>query len=297
MRELDSFANVFDILAESQGYTKKEVSAGIEYYNRKHRLSHPPGRWDNADRFYPDEDSRHIQSTRRPSRAWPLSYNKAARSPKHLGEVYGARNTVNITRICSFIENKDEFYEAVRELQEVTNREKGNKERVKFAELNYDELYTFHLQNIKKELSFLLKRASDRCDFVDKRQDEPARPATRPVTQPKKAEPVVSKKKPFKPMKVAVDAGFKGHREGKSMIAYYPLDDGYLVLEAKAGNNISIASQALLVLSNSLEDTAGDGTKVMDVNNATSTAEEFTHELKAAISKYESSPAASGPSL
>ncbi|MDW3118606.1 MAG: hypothetical protein R8G60_13130 [Roseovarius pacificus] len=63
----NKYINIFFFVANLRGYTKNEAEAANVYHDRKHRLAHPPGSWDKAGRFYPDEDSKHLDGTRPPS--------------------------------------------------------------------------------------------------------------------------------------------------------------------------------------------------------------------------------------
>ena len=60
--------------------------AQARWLRRKERTEHPDGTFDKAGRWYPsaDEDCDDYTShTRTPSRAWPNTYNHAARSLEH----------------------------------------------------------------------------------------------------------------------------------------------------------------------------------------------------------------------
>ncbi len=67
--------------------------AQARWLRRKERTEHPDGRFDKAGRWYPsaDEDCDDYTShTRTPSRAWPNTYNSAARSLEHCEALDGA---------------------------------------------------------------------------------------------------------------------------------------------------------------------------------------------------------------
>lgn len=59
------------------------------YTRRKGGLEHPRGKFDNAKRFYLAETFRCCASIREPSRAFPYSQNKHARSLAHVAHEFG----------------------------------------------------------------------------------------------------------------------------------------------------------------------------------------------------------------
>ena len=61
-----------------------------EYFRRRNRTSHPEGEWDNGGRWYPSETEKCecCNSIRWPSRRWPYSLNKHARSIGHVAQLY-----------------------------------------------------------------------------------------------------------------------------------------------------------------------------------------------------------------
>jgi hypothetical protein len=72
------------------------LKAALCYIDRQARREHPSGRFDNAKRWYPDasEKSPSVIAAREPSRAFPNSYNTAARSLKHCAWLHGADETI-----------------------------------------------------------------------------------------------------------------------------------------------------------------------------------------------------------
>jgi hypothetical protein len=75
-------------VAKTQGYTAAEIEAGVQFFKRKERLSHPDGSFDNAGRFEAAERTDAVQSARTPSRAFPYSEMDAARTAKHCAELF-----------------------------------------------------------------------------------------------------------------------------------------------------------------------------------------------------------------
>lgn len=80
-------STVADIAREA-GYPPAAIEAAIEHHARRTRLKHPPGRFDKAGRFHAEERTEKVSAVRSPSRAWPLSEQKAARTAEHCAEVY-----------------------------------------------------------------------------------------------------------------------------------------------------------------------------------------------------------------
>lgn len=66
------------------------VNAAREYLMRKNRTSHPSGRFDNAQRFFPDQGEHRPCCTcvRSPSRAYPYSLMTHCRSAEHVANLY-----------------------------------------------------------------------------------------------------------------------------------------------------------------------------------------------------------------
>jgi hypothetical protein len=63
------------------------TTAVLVYKARKARVLHPTGDFDSASRWTPSSDENadcYTANVRTPSRRWPYSYMKAARTKKHL---------------------------------------------------------------------------------------------------------------------------------------------------------------------------------------------------------------------
>ncbi|MFT9015100.1 MAG: hypothetical protein ABF990_05105 [Acetobacter sp.] len=81
------------------------VAAAVEYMRRKARKVHPPGTFDNAGRWYADEKTCAVALCRSPSRAWPYSQMKAARTVAHVAEVFDVSAfETEIRQIVNFAE-------------------------------------------------------------------------------------------------------------------------------------------------------------------------------------------------
>jgi hypothetical protein len=87
-------------LATAAGYSAQDTNAGLEHFMRKQKLSHPPDAFDNVGRFEPHEQTSAVRSVRTPSRAWPYSPMKAARTADHCAEVFGAK-PIHVKRIAT----------------------------------------------------------------------------------------------------------------------------------------------------------------------------------------------------
>lgn len=76
-------------IAIERGYTQNAVNAALEYVARQRRKSHPQGSFDSAGRWYPSGRDEFVMAPGRvPSRAYPLSFNKACRSADHVARLF-----------------------------------------------------------------------------------------------------------------------------------------------------------------------------------------------------------------
>ncbi|SHF82934.1 hypothetical protein SAMN05444339_1157 [Loktanella atrilutea] len=91
-------------IAKKAGYSKADIAAGIAFHDRKNRLANPPGSFDKAGRFHADERTESVVHARRPSRAYPYSEMKAARTADHCAELFGA-TPLHAKRICKALES------------------------------------------------------------------------------------------------------------------------------------------------------------------------------------------------
>ncbi|WP_152449666.1 hypothetical protein [Roseivivax sp. THAF197b] len=86
-------------ISEERGYSAADISAGNMFYKRKNRLENPPGEFDKAGRFEAYERTASVTNARTPSRAYPYSELKAARTAKHCAELC-AEKELHTKRIC-----------------------------------------------------------------------------------------------------------------------------------------------------------------------------------------------------
>lgn len=104
-------------LALKAGYEEKDFNSGMEFYKRKNRLTDPPGNFDSAGRWFSSEETDSIGSSRYPSRAWPYSQLKTARTAKHCAEVAGVPplHTKRIGKALEFAtaQKLESFHEAI----------------------------------------------------------------------------------------------------------------------------------------------------------------------------------------
>lgn len=73
--------------AEAEGIPANIIRAGRMFYRRKNRLEHVPGEFDEAGRFYADEQTPSVRQARSPSKTWPYSQMNAARTAAHCASV------------------------------------------------------------------------------------------------------------------------------------------------------------------------------------------------------------------
>ncbi|MBO9432538.1 hypothetical protein [Sulfitobacter sp. R18_1] len=98
------FKNQVATVATELAYSAEEISAGFEFSDRKSRRIDPAGRWDNAGRFYAQERSSAVENCRAPSRKFPWSEMKAARTAAHCAEMAGVGNVTHVRRIALALE-------------------------------------------------------------------------------------------------------------------------------------------------------------------------------------------------
>ncbi|MDW3118607.1 MAG: hypothetical protein R8G60_13135 [Roseovarius pacificus] len=173
------------------------------------------------------------------------------------------------------------------------NANRSKDERINLLKMDDQELSEygdFLLKN--QQLRTLLKPASKRLDFVSEEEiarieeeERQARAAT-PVTSPPQRKPMINPKKKLKPLKVAVEAGFRPQPlKGGGVVAYYRVPEGYLVLKAKNGKNITLAANAELVLTDRISDGIKER-KIMDIENVRMTGDAFKSELEKVLNEY-----------
>ena len=90
--------------ATKLAYSAEEIRAGFEFADRKSRRVHPPGSWDNAGRFYAQERSSFVESCRAPSRNYPFSEMRAARTAAHCAEIADVGSVTHVRRIALALE-------------------------------------------------------------------------------------------------------------------------------------------------------------------------------------------------
>lgn len=93
-----------EALASELAYSEAEITAAFEFADRKSRRAHPPGTRDNAGRFYAAERTNATDDCRQPSRAFPFSQMKAARTAKHCAEINGVNCVTHVSRIARALE-------------------------------------------------------------------------------------------------------------------------------------------------------------------------------------------------
>ncbi|MGJ8547521.1 MAG: hypothetical protein ACSHWZ_18895 [Sulfitobacter sp.] len=101
---MNKYKETVAIMAGELFYSEKEIAAGFEFYDRKNRLSHPPGEWDKAGRFFAEERSSIVSNCRAPSRRFPFSEMLAARTAAHCAEIAGLDSSTYVKRIALALE-------------------------------------------------------------------------------------------------------------------------------------------------------------------------------------------------
>lgn len=96
-------------MASALLYTKDEIEAGLMFSSRKARRSNPPGKFDSAGRFYASEKTESVKSCRTPSRAFPHSEMKTARTANHCAEVCNNALPINVKRIAKLRDQLEKY--------------------------------------------------------------------------------------------------------------------------------------------------------------------------------------------
>lgn len=128
-------------------YTKviERRAVDLVYAGRKDRRIHPEGRFDNAGRWWPSDDEDADSFTldvRTPSKSWPYSYMKAARSKRHIK----ALAEVNIEFVLKEASALDaEFKQKVEEHRAMEAKAAERRAERRARELARDEELTFAL--------------------------------------------------------------------------------------------------------------------------------------------------------
>ncbi len=106
--ETDNMHTLKDALtrevSENKGYTSGEVAGGVAFYKRKERLTNPPGKFDNKQRFEASERTQAVPNVRTPSARFPYPEMKAARTAAHCAELLGVEPlaTKRVARALEF---------------------------------------------------------------------------------------------------------------------------------------------------------------------------------------------------
>ena len=97
------------ITSDADGSADDEIQlifkAADEFVARRNRVRHPPGKFDNAKRFYAAERTQATKNCRPPSQKWPFSQLRAARSAKHVAEVFSV-NALYVKRAAKMIDEE-----------------------------------------------------------------------------------------------------------------------------------------------------------------------------------------------
>lgn len=83
----DKFVKTVGWLQKLRASCPKEFNAGLEFYMLNTRLIHPDGKFDNAQRWYPNEDTPSLRIIRAPSRNHPFNYMIHCRTAIRVSEL------------------------------------------------------------------------------------------------------------------------------------------------------------------------------------------------------------------
>jgi len=86
------------------GAAHHQIKAGFEFADRKSRRVNPPGNWDSAGRFYAEERSSSVENCSAPSRNFPYSEMKTARTAAHCAEIAEVESVTHVSRIALALE-------------------------------------------------------------------------------------------------------------------------------------------------------------------------------------------------
>jgi len=98
---------------------KSSLQAGIMFWSRSHRITHPDGHKDKAGRWYPysceDPNGQISINYRSPSRAWPYSYMLACRTAVHCADLSKGADVTLVRRVKRLIDKQEAYWEAADE--------------------------------------------------------------------------------------------------------------------------------------------------------------------------------------
>jgi hypothetical protein len=86
-------------IASDLAYPAVEIETALKFFDLQNRITHPPGTWDSAGRFYADELSSAVRNCRAPSRRYPYPEMHAARTAAHCAEMAGVDCVTHVRRI------------------------------------------------------------------------------------------------------------------------------------------------------------------------------------------------------
>jgi hypothetical protein len=96
-------------ISTEMAYRPDVIQAGLRFARLKNRFEDPPGVFDRARRFHASERSSIVEAARTPSRAWPYSEMRAARTAAHVAEMQGCID--NVTEVRRIGEAWDRVYD------------------------------------------------------------------------------------------------------------------------------------------------------------------------------------------
>ncbi len=239
--------------ASKNKYTKDEIDAAFEYYNRKVRNCHPPGEFDRAGRFYADERTEHVESVRNPSGRYPYSELTAARTAEHCAQLFNV-TPLHVKRI----------YKVIKDVVLYEGR-----------------------QDRQADIISKMKRST----YVQLEAPKRERSVNLQITKPQPRAAIISKKKPFNPLREVSLLGFKPMKltdknERAEIVSAYKVDAGYIILSSQDNRSLTLSSDLSLSF---VVDLHNQGRKVICGDCRAMDKEKFRQTVSDAMGQYSSS--------
>lgn len=306
MKTINKYRRVYEVIAEYTGYTKEEISAAKIHHDRKYREAHPRGKFDDQGRFYPSEVSRYLENIVPPTPRFPYSLNKAARSADHVAEAFGARNSLNVKRLCRFIEFANSFDEwhssknfdkrgkhnkwkdLVDRIEATINQNRRADRKIDLSRTPKHKIVEIFCIKFMRETRSILKAPSQEIFFMNERLRrqitmKAKRLKTAPVTKPVPRVPFINKNKPVRIVAVAVKLGFRPRQINSELIYSHEVSKGHIVLKATKGAKITVTPSADIFFARNISDPHETLSNGENINIATMSEQEITLKLQKAI--------------
>lgn len=89
-------------------YLDAVIKAGITFYQRQTRATHPPGEFDEDGCFWAEERTAPVTNCRAPTRKYRYPEMLAARTAAHCAEVHGTEDVTSVRRVAMALERLQE---------------------------------------------------------------------------------------------------------------------------------------------------------------------------------------------